>query len=156
MASTFEIKRVTSRPYIGIRRRGLKLNDIGKALGEMLPAALQHLRKQNIDPAGPPIALYHSMNQEKMEVDLQGGFFLESPIAAEAPFEAGSTPAGDAVVTVHVGPYSTIHETYAAACEWVRGKGRSTTDPAWELYLTDPGEVKDPAQWRTEVVWMLK
>ena len=30
--------------------------------------------------------------------------------------------------------------------------GHAVAGPPWEVYVTDPGEVPDPAAWRTEVV----
>ena len=32
---------------------------------------------------------------------------------------------------------------------WVVEQGKQQIGPAWELYLTDPGQVPDPADWRT-------
>jgi AraC family transcriptional regulator len=52
-----------------------------------------------------------------------------------------------------VGPYETLHETHAAVERWIEANGGKVAGAPWEVYLTDPGEVPDPAEWQTEIVW---
>lgn len=60
-----------------------------------------------------------------------------------------------AATAVHVGPYETLHETHAAIDQWIAEEGYSAAGAPWEHYLTDPAEVPDPTNWRTDVIWPL-
>ena len=55
-------------------------------------------------------------------------------------------------MTIHAGPYEGLGEAHKALERWIDEQGLAAAGPAWELYLTDPGEVPDPADWQTKVV----
>ena len=49
--------------------------------------------------------------------------------------------------------YDTLSEAYAALETWISANGLKPVGDAWEVYLTDPGEVPDQADWQTEINW---
>ncbi len=53
---------------------------------------------------------------------------------------------------LHVGPYEDLHLAHRAAEKWLPENGLQSSGPAWEVYVTDPGDEPDPGKWRTEVV----
>lgn len=57
---------------------------------------------------------------------------------------------------MHAGAYDQLQETYAAMEKWIGEQGLSTAGAPWEVYVTDPGDYPDPADWRTEVFWPVK
>jgi AraC family transcriptional regulator len=69
---------------------------------------------------------------------------------------ADTLPGGPAAVTMHVGPYDTLTEAYAALEQWIADQGLAPAGAPWECYRTDPGEVPDPKDWKTEVFWPVK
>ena len=58
-------------------------------------------------------------------------------------------------MTVHEGSYDGLKDTYARLRAWIEAEGLVAGVGPWESYVTDPSEVTDPAQLRTEVVWPL-
>jgi effector-binding domain-containing protein len=112
---------------------------------------------------GPPFARYHHFAPD--HVDLEVGM----PVAAAPPglsaasgrpdrrIGISSLPGGPAAVTTHRGPYDSLVTTYDGLAAWIAsdGGGFAAGDGPWEVYLTDPGSVPDPADWLTEVVWPL-
>jgi AraC family transcriptional regulator len=82
------------------------------------------------------------------------------PVAAAAPgegeVEAGTLPGGPVAVAVHGGPYDQLNETYAALERWIETHGYRVNGAPWEAYITDPADLPDPADWRTEVCWPLE
>jgi AraC family transcriptional regulator len=56
---------------------------------------------------------------------------------------------------MHAGSYDTLTETYAAVERWIESNGYRIGGPPWESYITDPADLPDPADWRTEVYWPL-
>jgi DNA-binding transcriptional MerR regulator len=64
-------------------------------------------------------------------------------------------PAGRFAVALHDGPHSDVDRTYAALGTYAAAHGRDGTGPVRERYLTDPLDIPDATQWRTEVCWPL-
>lgn len=95
--------------------------------------------------AGPPGALY------------AGEFFTEGigDVTAYVPLTGGPTtiPGSAYAVAVHSGPYVDFDKTYAALGSWVAAYATAAPGPIREIYPTDPTEVSDPAQYRTDVCW---
>jgi AraC family transcriptional regulator len=113
---------------------------------------------------GAPFARYHHFGPER--VDLEIGIPIEAapqelnPVSGEPDDRIGvsSLPGGSAAVTVHHGHYDSLVTTYDALAAWIASEapgGSVAGDGPWEVYLTDPGSVPDPADWLTEVVWPL-
>lgn len=110
---------------------------------------------------GPPFARYHAFAPDRVDVE------LGAPIAAVPPglapiaetpdgvVGASSLPAGEVAATTHVGSYEALSATYDALAAWIAEQGRVAGTGPWEVYLTDPQRVPDPADWLTEVVWPL-
>ncbi len=149
-----EVRRVPARHYVGIRRR-VRPPELGRALAEILPAVAEWLAEKGCDPEGPPTTFYHVHDEAAGEFEVQGGFFVSRLVPAEGRFESGTIPAGEVASTMHVGAYDSLGDTHRALGDWVRRRGRDTIAPCWETYWSDPGEVQDPAELRTEVVWPL-
>ncbi len=155
MEYTIQVKRIEERPYVGIRRR-VKVQEIGRALAEILPTVGTYLREIGVRPASPPITLYHAHHEAEGEFDIQGGWFLSAPIAGDDRFQAGIVPEGEVATTTHVGPYDRLGDAHSAIEAWIGRNGRSTSGPCWEIYLNDPGTVSDPNHYETEVSWPLR
>ncbi len=110
---------------------------------------------------GPPFARFHDYSASRVEIE------LGAPIAAVPPglpdasglpdgeIGASALPAGDVAATVHEGPYETLAATYDRIEAWLARNGLVAGPGPWEVYLTDPAEVADPADYLTEVVWPL-
>ncbi|EYR63713.1 AraC family transcriptional regulator [Actinotalea ferrariae CF5-4] len=114
-------------------------------------AAAGGLAAQGAPPTGPAVALYRGDVTEV--VDLTAGFVV--PLDAPAPGDGlvdVRLPEGAAVVTVHVGPYDTLEQTYAELGRWMAERGLAARDVMWEEYLDGPAGEPDPARWRTRVV----
>lgn len=141
---------LTEQPILFMRKR-IAMTDIADALARLLPAVYRHATAGGIAMVGPPFCRYADMTP--------GGVTIEAglPVAAAAPAAgeilAGTLPAGPAATTVHTGPYDGLGAAHEAIEAWLAGRGLAPTGPPWESYLTDPGEVPDPAEWQTEVIW---
>ena len=66
---------------------------------------------------------------------------------------ATETPAGEAAVAVHRGPYNRMIEAHDAIRKWMAANGRESAGHSWEIY-GDPAW--DPADIETTVVYLLK
>jgi effector-binding domain-containing protein len=149
MAAAIETRRITPRPYVGIRKT-VKHDGIGPACAEILPRLAEWLAAQGISPAGPPMVVYHSVDRETGDFDLQPAFFVASPVRGAGEITSGETAGGEALFAAHVGSYTTLGETWANLFAHAEAIGRKVTKSSWEVYLNTPADVP-PSELRTEI-----
>jgi len=130
-------------------RDTIAMADVGPWMATAFGEVMAYLGEIRSAPAGPPFARYFSMPGET--IDVESGFPVIAPVAPRGRIVASELPGGPAAVTTHMGSYETLDTAYAAIQEWMAEHGRQPGGPFWEVYFTDPNEVPDPAQWRTEV-----
>lgn len=128
-------------------------SEIGGVLAETLPAVFGYVMENGLQPAGHPFVRYTGMSSAFFEIEA-GIPLVTAP--EEAPAEdtaiiSGELPAGTVATTIHKGPYEGLQGAYAALELWVNDSEYDAAGAPWEIYFTDPGEVPNPADWRTEV-----
>ena len=150
---TIERRTLAATPTL-FGSRKLDRDKIAEGLAEILPAAFGFAMAEGLAMAGPPFVRY--IDQSPAFVTVEAGVPLAEP-ATEPPADAGvsvgSLPAATVATTVHKGPYETLGETYIVLDRWMAAVGVTPAGPPWEIYLTDPAEVPDPAEWLTEINW---
>jgi effector-binding domain-containing protein len=147
--AAIEIRKVTPRSYVGVRRT-VKQDGIGPACADILPRVAEWLAAQGSSPAGPPIVVYHAFDARTGEYDAQPGFFVAAPVRGEGDIVGGETAGGEALTTLHVGPYTTLGETWEKVFAHARAIKRNVSKSSWEVYLNTPADVA-PADLRTEI-----
>jgi len=143
-------KTLEEAPVLFARRRAA-LAEIPAALAELLPAVFAAATETGAAIAGPPFCRYRDMDSDALT--LEAGLPLAAPAAGRGEIEAGALRPGPAATTLHVGPYDELPQAHAAVQAWIAEQGLTPADAPWEVYLTDPGQVPDPAEWQTEVIW---
>jgi effector-binding domain-containing protein len=149
MAAAIEIRKVAPRPYVGIRRT-VKHDGIGPACSDILPRLAEWLGAQGRAPAGPPMVMYHSVDQKTGDFDIQPAFFVAAPVRGEGDITAGETAGGEALHALHVGPYGGLGETWAKVFAHAEALQREVTKSSWEVYLNTPADVP-ASELRTEI-----
>lgn len=135
--------------------------DIGALFDRLIPEVAERVADLGGEIAGPPYARYHAFGPDGTDIEL--GVPVTAPVpnlrrvSDAAPGEVAATelPAGPAAVTVHVGGYDRLSETYDRLRAWIAAQGRTLGGAPWESYVDDPSEVADEGSLRTEVVWPL-
>ena len=136
------------------RARRCEPADIAKVLGDILPSVFRYATESGIAMMGPPITRYRSWGPAL--VSIEAGIPVAPGASGEGDIVAGTLPGGPAAITTHTGPYDGLGDAHAAVQRWIDANGLEPGDAPWEVYLTDPGEVPDPAEWKTEIVWPLR
>ena len=54
---------------------------------------------------------------------------------------------------MHTGPYDGLGEAHAAVEQFLAEEKLQKAGAPREIYVTDPGEVPDPKDWKTQVIW---
>lgn len=153
-AMTYEIttKTVEAIPIL-YQAHKVAHEDIGGVLAQCLPAVFGYVMENGLQPAGHPFVRYAGMSAAFFEIE--AGIPLvtapETSPPAETAILSGELPAGPVAATIHKGPYEGLRDAYAALERWLEDSDVEATGAPWEVYLTDPGEVPDPADWLTEV-----
>ncbi|WEO76299.1 GyrI-like domain-containing protein [Cryobacterium sp. SO2] len=131
----------------------VKMADLTDYFGRAFEASAAALARQGLAPAGPPLALYHGMPTDT--VDVTAGF----PVAATAQATEGvavtTLPDGPAVATVYVGPYNGMTRTYDEIAAWLQAEKLTPRPDMWEEYLSGPDTDPNPATWQTRIVFPL-
>ncbi|MCA9689756.1 MAG: helix-turn-helix domain-containing protein [Myxococcales bacterium] len=136
------------------QRERVTLEQIGATLAKILPHVFGYATREQIPLAGPPICRYRDFGPAY--VTLEAGIPVGAGARAGDGVQVGELPGGEAAVTVHKGPYEQLREAHAAVDRWLSERGLEPAGPMWESYLTDPGQVPNPADWLTEVVWPVR
>ncbi|HWI51039.1 MAG TPA: SRPBCC domain-containing protein [Symbiobacteriaceae bacterium] len=149
-----QIEIITLPPQQTVSIRTTTTHDgIKAAIDDVLPSVFRYLTSRGVQPGGPPFIRYHSMDAE---VDLEGGLPVADAVEGSGRIEAGSLPGGETLSAWHFGPYDRLCETYDKLAAWMQAQHLSPREAPWEVYWTDPGEVRDPSQWKTQILYPVK
>jgi effector-binding domain-containing protein len=143
------VQTLAAQPALIIRSRVARSEiaaTIGQNLGKIVPYAMQ----AGGVLAGQPFARYPEYGPGMVSIEV--GMPLAAPIKGEGEIEAFTLPAGRAAVAVHGGAYDQLPESYAALERWMTGQGHAAAGAPWEVYVSDPADHPDPADWRTQIV----
>jgi effector-binding domain-containing protein len=149
MTKEIQVVTLEARPFVGIRRT-VPQAELGAMFGEVLPQVGRWCAENGVRPTSMPIGVYHAVNRETHEFDVQPGFFVAEAGQQDGDISFDETAAGEALMATHVGPYETLGETWQALFAKAAEMGRSVSKSSWESYVDDPGEV-EVAQLRTEI-----
>lgn len=162
---TTSSRRRSSMPTLSIERRDIAAqhilfvrlrparHELSSAIGEGLGKAFPYSQRTGLAIAGRPFTRYLSTGPGLFSVEV--GMPVATAASGEGHVEAGTLPGGPVAVAVHAGPYDQLTETYAALERWIEANGYRIGGAPWESYITDPADLPDPADWRTEVYWPL-
>ncbi len=145
-------KQIEAQPAAVIRTKA-RQPELGPVMDELFAAVLAFIQASGAQPAGPPFCRYLSIGSEEWEIEC--GMPVTEPVTGEGRVEAAELPGGAVLSTMHVGPYETLGQSWDALDRWVKKEGKIPGGAAWELYVTDPAVVTDPAECRTELVMPL-
>jgi len=147
------VEELSPTPVLYMARR-VDRDAVAEVLAELLPAVFQYVMEQGLAMAGPPYVRY--VEQSAAFLSIEAGIALvegPKPPPPELNIEVGELPGGPAATTVHVGPYDTLGDSHMVLDRWMANNGYAATGAPWEVYLTDPGEVPDPKDWMTKILW---
>ena len=137
-----------------VSKAGLKVEEIGPWMGEVLPAIFGHVMGNGGAPAGMPFALYDMVGDHIF--DVEAGAPVAAHVAETDEIKQSTLPAGPAVKLTHLGPYETLSAAHTTLHKWLEENKREAAGRPWEVYVTDPESEPDNTKWVTEVYYPLK
>jgi effector-binding domain-containing protein len=135
-------------------RRNVAPGAIGSAWKPALDKVWEFIRSQpGLRTDGHNVFLYHHPAQPNAPLLCDFGVEVTRAFEPAGEVYATETPAGEAAVAVHRGPYHRLNETHEAIKKWMTTNQRESAGQSWEIY-GDP--TPDPADTETTVVYLLK
>ena len=122
----------------------------GDALGKVWP----FIRSQSgLWTNGHNIFLYPPPAQPGAPILCDFGVEVTRTFETAGEVYATETPAGEAAVAVHRGPYNRMNEAHDAIRKWMAANRKESPGQSWEI---DRAPTPDPADTETTVVYLLK
>jgi effector-binding domain-containing protein len=150
---SYEVKIQTLPPRIlaAVRRR-VAIRDIPTAFKPALDKVWAFLGSHpGLRTDGHNIFLYHHESPEIMPIDF--GVEVVRSFVGEGDVACVSTPAGEAAVVVHRGPYAQLSDAHQALHRWCAANGRTIGAHSLEIY-GDWSE--DPEKLETTIEYLLQ
>jgi len=130
-----EIKIVETKPVDMISARGIiAIKDFDKLFGR----AFQALKEAGLECAGPILAIYHCGEFNPQSTDIEVGI----PVNQKTD-KTKRLAGGTCAMSIHLGAYHKLHETYTAVADWLDKHGYRIAAPPYERYLNSPQEVSE-------------
>ena len=153
MAISVNVQTVHPRKLAAVRCE-VAPGAVGSSWGPALGKVWEYIRSRpGLWVGGHNIFLYHHPKQPGAPISCE--FAVEVTRLFETAGEVYSTetPAGEAAVAVHRGPYNRMNEAYDAIEKWMAANRRESAGHSWEIY-GDP--TPQPADTETTMVHFLK
>lgn len=137
-----EIKGIPLQQTIVIKA-DVHTKDIGSKMGEMYGKLYSFIGQNNIQPSGAPFAVYYSYNPKGNTV-FEAGFPITSKINCSDSISYKEFPAMKVVTCLYQGAYENMAPVYTQLQEYITKNKLKSTGVSWEVYLTDPSQIKNP------------
>jgi len=151
MTYQVEVQTLSPRILAAVRRR-VAIKDIPAAFKPALDSVWAFLSKHaGLRTDGHNVFLYHHESPAIMPVDF--GVQVVRPFVGEGDVGCVTTPAGEAAVVVHRGPYAKLAAAHEALRQWCAANGRTVGSHSLEIY----GDWSDdPQKLETTIEYLLK
>ncbi|MDN5204770.1 SRPBCC family protein [Fulvivirgaceae bacterium BMA10] len=140
--------------YVGIKSE-VPANDVkaiqtafANAYGQMM----MYLQAQGQSLSGMPLCVYHNVEGET--IVMEPGLPIATKIEVDHDeIKMNEIASGKAVKGVHMGDYVKLGDSHNEIRKYLADNNLNVSGNPWEIFVTDPGQVTDTAQWRTEIFY---
>jgi effector-binding domain-containing protein len=122
--------------------------DVGPKMGEMYSKLFSYAGQKHIQPSGAPFAVYYSYDPQGKTI-FEAGFPVASKVNATDSIAYKEFPAMKVVSTLYTGSYENMVPVYTQLQNYLAANKMKPTGISWEVYLTDPAQVKNPSDNQT-------
>lgn len=133
---------------------GATSDDIKTCLSRLYGKIGAYLGKNKLTMAGAPKAIYHTW-EPPSKVVIEAVIPVNETVTdkKEGDIHTYVMPPMNVVYYRHIGPYSSMQDSYNSIDAWFQSNNRQKAGAPWEDYVTDPGAEKDSTKWETGIYW---
>ncbi|MNO37057.1 HTH-type transcriptional regulator HmrR [compost metagenome] len=147
-----EVQLVETKPMnILYTRQMLNSDDYALGYGKYFSKLYETIAREKLTLLGTPITIYHSQEYNPAGNDTEFALPIEEIVNGTRELNEGLC-----AKSVYKGPYSEMTSVYAKLTEWIENEGFELVNSPYEIYLTDPTHITDPADHVTEVYFPVK
>jgi effector-binding domain-containing protein len=150
-----QVKEVAAQWVATVRRR-TSMPAIGKDIAEAFAEVGEAVGRSGVAMTGPPFLIMHDVIDEETDGEIELAFPVATPLAAAGVVRCEELPATTVAWTLHRGPYDEVGPAYHTITGWIQEHGHEVAGPPREVYLSDPGETPNPADYLTEVQFPIR
>ena len=147
MAYEVEVVELDPQPAMVIEST-VPPQELGAALGRMLPAVYGYVTGNGGTLAGRPFLRYLAMTDR---FTIQAGLPVAEPMPGTDEIIGIELPGGRAATILYLGPYDGVGAAWTAMTSWCSEQGIGQIYGGWDSYENDPTEVADPSEIRTRL-----
>jgi effector-binding domain-containing protein len=153
-AYNVEVTQIKTIAYMAVRDTA-SVNTISQKLGMSYGMIGAVLKKQGINMAGAPFAIYHSGGKGG-PFDLEAAVPVDKPGKSDGKVIAGELKEGNVAMVKYFGDYSKINSAYEAVQGFIQSNNKKVRGFPWESYVSDPMNEKDTAKWETDLYFPIE
>ena len=146
-------KTVSAQQIAAVRRR-VRIGEVWKAWKPALDLVWDFLRRhEGLRTDGHNCFLYHHPARGEVAMVVDFGVQVIRPFQDKGEIVCTETPAGEVVMTTHIGGYGKLGAAHEAINSWRAATGREFGAFSWEIYGDwDADETK----LETQVIYLLR
>ena len=150
-----QIKELAAQ-HAAVVRRHTTAATIGQEISQGFGLLGEAIGRAQVPIAGPPFLVMQEVIDEVTEGEFELGFPVAGPFEDAGEVRGAELPATTVAWTLHHGPYDEVGPAYHTLTGWIQEHGHEIAGPPREVYLTDPQETPDPADYVTEVQFPIR
>jgi len=125
---------------------------MSSAFGEIM----SYIKKNKSKQTGAPFAIFHRWDSVTFFSVMDIGIPVEKADKESGRIKISNIPEQNIVKAVYFGPYEKTGPTYIALMQFIKESNKEMTGGPWEIYVTDPMEVKDTLKWQTDIIFPVR
>lgn len=145
-----QVKEVPAQ-HVAALRKHTKMATIGPDVQAGFAAVGEAVGRSGVPMVGPPFLVMFDVIDEESEGDIEIAFPVATPFPGAGEVVGQELPAMTVASTTHRGPYDEMGPAYHTVTGWIQEHGHEIAGPPREIYLSDPSDTPDPADYVTEV-----
>lgn len=129
-----------------------KSTNISAKMGENFGAVMQFMGSNGIVPYGMPMTVYNTMEENNVIMSNGLPVNVKHSIPDGSDISIGYIPKTKVLKTTLLGNYNYLSKAWEATMDHIKENNlvQSELKP-FEIYVTDPGNFPNPADWKTEI-----
>lgn len=127
-----------------------------EGIAEALPALVQAVRDAGSEPAGPPVALFPSTEQDPRSLLVRLCVPVPPSFVGGPGLRTLTLEPVEVAVAHFLGRYADIGQAYDALSTWVDDEGLAVGEGVSETFVCGPLDGAQEDEWRTDVAVRIK